>query len=72
MENLKTADRRTRQRVLESAVVLLAERGLSGELLKDAASLAQTSLERARIFFQRDEDLVLALYSRLAGARGAR
>lgn len=72
MENLKTADRRTRQRVLESAVVLLAERGLSGELLKDAASLAQTSLERARIFFQRDEDLVLALYSRLAAELEAR
>lgn len=66
MENLKTADQRTRQRVLESAVVLLAERGLSGELLKDAANNAQTSLERARIFFQRDEDLVLALYARLA------
>jgi pyoverdine/dityrosine biosynthesis protein Dit1/AcrR family transcriptional regulator len=72
MENLKTADQRTRQRVLESAVVLLAERGLSGELLKDAANLAQTSLERARIFFQRDEDLVLALYARLAAELEAR
>lgn len=72
MENLKTADQRTRQRVLESAVVLLAERGLSGELLKDAVNLAQTSLERARIFFQRDEDLVLALYARLAAQLEAR
>lgn len=72
MDNLKTADRRTRQRVLESAVMLLSERGLSGELLKDAASLAQTSLERAQIFFKRDEDLVIALYAGLAAELEAR
>jgi pyoverdine/dityrosine biosynthesis protein Dit1/AcrR family transcriptional regulator len=72
METLKTADRRTRQRVLESAVILLSERGMAGELLKDAAKMAGCSLERARIFFQRDEDLVLALYARLAAELEAR
>lgn len=72
METLKTADRRTRQRVLESAITLLSERGLSGELLKDAARMAECSIVRARIFFQRDEDLVLALYARLAAELEAR
>lgn len=66
METTKPADRRTRQRVLEAAVTLLSERGLSGELLPDAARLAAVPIERARIFFHRDEDLVLALYARLA------
>src|SRR5258707_15372627 len=65
-ETTKPADRRTRQRVLEAAVVLLSERGLSGELLSDAAEMAGVPIDRARIFFQRDEDLVLALYARLA------
>ena len=60
------ADRRIRQRVLEAAITLLSQRGLSGELLKDAASLAGCTIERAGIFFHRDEDLVLALYARLA------
>lgn len=72
METLKTADRRTRQRVLESGVALLSERGLSGDLLEAAASRAGCSLSRAQIFFQRDEDLVLALYARLAAELEAR
>jgi len=59
-------DHRTRQRVLEAAVSALAERGLSGELLNDAANRAECPNERARVFFRRDEDLVLALYARLA------
>lgn len=63
---LETADRRTRQRVFEAAVLLLAQRGLSGTLLKDAAALAGCPLERAEVFFRRDEDVVLALYARLA------
>lgn len=66
MLTLNTADRRTRQRVLEAAVLLLAQRGLSGTLLKDAAALAGCPLERAETFFHRDEDVVLALYARLA------
>src|SRR3989449_120464 len=61
-----TADRRIRQRVLEAAVSLLAERGLAGELLEDAARMAGCPLDRAKVFFRRDEELVLALYARLA------
>jgi pyoverdine/dityrosine biosynthesis protein Dit1 len=59
-------DRRTRQRLLESALGLLAKRGLAGNLLRDAASAAGCPPERASIFFKRDEDLVFALYARLA------
>lgn len=72
MQTLKTADRRTRQRVLESAVALLSERGLTGDLLQSSATLARCSLERAQVFFQRDEDLVLAIYARLAAELEAR
>ena len=50
MMNLDTADRRIRQRVLEAAVSLLSQRGLSGELLRDAATIAGCSFERAQIF----------------------
>lgn len=57
---------RTRQRILESAFVLIAQRGLSGELLKDSASLAGCTVEQAHVFFRRDEDLVVAFYARLA------
>src|SRR4028119_721667 len=66
MMTLNTADRRTRQRVFEAAVLLLARQGLSGTLLQDAAALAGCPIERAEVFFRRDEDVVLALYARLA------
>jgi pyoverdine/dityrosine biosynthesis protein Dit1/AcrR family transcriptional regulator len=64
MSNL--SDRRTRQRILEAAFVLIAQRGFAGELLRDSATLAGYPLERAEVFFRRDEDLVLAFYARLA------
>lgn len=68
-----TADRGTRQRVLEAAILLLAgQRGFSGNLLKDAAAAAGCTLDRAGVFFRRDEDLVLALYIRLAAELEAR
>ena len=67
-----TADRRIRQRVLEAGISLLAERGLAGELLEDAARMAGCPLDRAQVFFNRDEDLVLALYARLAAELEAR
>src|ERR1700752_139201 len=60
------ADRRTRQRILEAAFLLIAQRGLSGELPKDYATLAEYPLQRAEVFFRRDEDLVLSFYARLA------
>src|SRR5215207_6597280 len=65
MTTVTTAERRIRQRLLEAATPLLAERGLSGELLRQTAA-AGCTLERARVFFGRDEELVLALYVRLA------
>jgi pyoverdine/dityrosine biosynthesis protein Dit1/AcrR family transcriptional regulator len=65
-QTINPNDKRTRQRVLEASISLLAERGLSGNLLKDAAALAGCPLNRAEVFFRRDEDLVLALYARLA------
>ena len=63
---LNVDDKRTRQRILEAAFGLIAQRGLSGELLKDSAALAGYPLERAEVFFRRDEDLVIALYARCA------
>lgn len=69
---LATADRRIRQRLLEAAVPLLAERGLTGELLPRSAAGAGCTLERARLFFGRDEEFVLALYLRLATELEAR
>ena len=72
MSALNSVDRRTRQRVAEEAFLLLAQRGLTGELLRDAAERANCSLERAQVFFRRDEDLVLALYARAAAELEAR
>ena len=72
MSALNSVDRRTRQRVVEAAFLLLGERGLTGELLKDAAEQARCPLENAQVFFKRDEDLILALYARLAGELEAR
>jgi len=72
LATVNTSDRRSRQRILEAAVSLLAERGLTGELLADAAQRAECPLSRARLFFRRDEDLILALYMRLAAELEAR
>src|SRR4051812_35331942 len=65
-------DRRTRQRLLEAAVGLLAQGQLSPDLLGQAAARAGCPLERAQVFFRRDEELVLALYARLAADLEAR
>jgi pyoverdine/dityrosine biosynthesis protein Dit1/AcrR family transcriptional regulator len=59
-------DTRTRQRIFEAACELIAQRGLRGEVLRDAAVRAGYPIERAEVFFRRDEDLVIALYARLA------
>src|SRR5215510_13113426 len=72
MMEIHPTERRSRQRVIEAAFVLLAQRGLSGELLADAAVLAACPLDRARVFFHRDEEIVLALYARLAADLEAR
>lgn len=51
---------------------LLAEHGLTGSLLRQSAAAAGCTHERARVFFGRDEELVLALYLRLATELEAR
>lgn len=51
---------------------LLAAQGLTGALLPQASAAAGCTLERARLFFGRDEELVLALYLRLATELEAR
>jgi pyoverdine/dityrosine biosynthesis protein Dit1/AcrR family transcriptional regulator len=66
MTRKPTAELRTRQRLLEAAIVLLAEHGLTAGLLEAAARAAQCPITRAKIYFGRDEDVVLALYLRLA------
>lgn len=72
MTTLPSVERRSRQRVIEAAFVLLSQRGLSGDLLSDAAALAGCPLPRAKVFFHRDEEIVLALYARLAADLEAR
>jgi pyoverdine/dityrosine biosynthesis protein Dit1 len=57
---------RSRQRILESAVVLLREGGLPGQLVEAAAEAARVPVSNAKLFFQNDEELILALYLRLA------
>jgi len=61
-----STDRGARQRVLEAAIAILGDRGLITNLLTEAASDADCSVDRAQLWFNRDEDLILALYCRLA------
>src|SRR5262249_48795564 len=62
----EAGERRTRHRLLEAATVAMAKgHGVPG-LLATAAGGAGCTIDRARIFFRRDEDLVLALYARFA------
>jgi pyoverdine/dityrosine biosynthesis protein Dit1/AcrR family transcriptional regulator len=60
------AGRRTRQRLLEAAAARLARQGLVPNLLGEVAAAAGCPPDRARVFFRRDEELVLALYTRFA------
>src|SRR5436190_8908121 len=69
---LNTDDIRRRQRILEAGVLHLAERGLSTTLLENACESAGFSLAQAKVFFGRDEELVLGLYARLAADLEAR
>jgi pyoverdine/dityrosine biosynthesis protein Dit1 len=57
---------RSRQRVLEAAILLLREGTLSGPLVDGAAEAARVPAVTARLFFQNDEELILAFYLRLA------
>jgi pyoverdine/dityrosine biosynthesis protein Dit1 len=58
--------KRSRQRILESAVVLLRDGGLPGQLVEAAAEAARVPVANAKQFFQNDEELILAFYLRLA------
>jgi len=50
---------RSRQRILESAVVLLKEGNLPGQLVEAAAEAARVSLPNAKQFFHNDEEPLL-------------
>lgn len=63
---------RTRLRLLEAGVALLASREVGSGLVEAAAQAIDCSLERANIYFVRDEDLVLALYLKLNTELAAR
>src|SRR5439155_12491582 len=60
------SDHRTRQRLLEAAVRRVAGAGIEARLLERAAEDTGTDFGRARVFFGRDEELILALYARFA------
>jgi pyoverdine/dityrosine biosynthesis protein Dit1 len=57
---------RSRQRILECAVVLLTESGVPAQLVEAAAEAARVPVSSAKLFFQNDEELILAFYLRLA------
>ena len=59
-------DPHLRRRLLEAAARILPHAGLQAGLLERAAVQAGCSPEEARVFFGRDEELVLAIYARLA------
>ena len=67
-----TPDHRTRQRLLEGAVARLSRDGLGQNLLDQAAADAGIPSDRARVFFRRDEEVILALYARFAADLEAR
>lgn len=57
---------RTRERILDSAVGLFAERGFERATMRDIAAGAGCSLGLAYHYFASKEAIVLALYARLA------
>ena len=67
IEGQRLVELRARQRVVEQAMALMAERGLYDGLLEEAIGRAKVPREQAHIFFRRDKDLIVALHERLAG-----
>jgi AcrR family transcriptional regulator len=53
---------RTRQRILDAALGLFAEKGFAGTTMRDIAAAADVSLGLTYRYFARKEDLALALY----------
>lgn len=58
--------RRTRERILEAALELFAERGYEATTMRDVAREAGASLGLAYRYFASKEEFALALYMRLA------
>jgi AcrR family transcriptional regulator len=58
--------RRTRERILEAALELFAERGYEATTMRDVAREAGVSLGLAYRYFASKEEFALALYMRLA------
>src|SRR5690349_3413931 len=65
-------DRRIRQRLLEAAVSILSSTGLNNDLIGQSAALSSCPLQQAQVYFRSDEDIILAIYIRLASDLEAR
>jgi AcrR family transcriptional regulator len=65
-QELTPKARRTRERILEAALVLFADRGYEATTMRDVAREAGASLGLAYRYFSSKEEFVLALYMRLA------
>ena len=65
-EVLTPKARRTRERILEAALELFAERGYEATTMRDVAREAGASLGLAYRYFASKEEFALALYMRLA------
>ena len=63
---LTSKARRTRERILEAALALFAERGYEATTMRDVAREAGASLGLAYRYFASKEEFALALYMRLA------
>jgi AcrR family transcriptional regulator len=65
-QGLTPKARRTRERILEAALALFADRGYEATTMRDVAREAGTSLGLAYRYFVSKEEFALALYMRLA------
>src|SRR4051812_41064436 len=63
---LTSKGQRTRERILDTAMRLFAERGYDRTTMRDIAAGAECSLGLAYHYFAGKEAIVLALYARLA------
>jgi AcrR family transcriptional regulator len=66
VEGLTPKARRTRERILEAALELFADRGYEATTMRDVAREAGASLGLAYRYFASKEEFALALYMRLA------
>ncbi len=59
---------RSRERILQAALSLFAERGFQGTTMRDIAGRAEVSLGLTYRYFARKEDLAVALYEEMSEA----